>query len=191
VARPQGHPKGRQQRPPEPGAAQPLSFRDMELVWFQPRINNFHLPRPGRVSRFCYSAPGQPFSFWHLLWLHCRLCLIFAVRHPLLEPRVFPAHTMQKIQRKAGRLLHRAPNDKDVGGLLAEFEEGDKTLQTVSRPSIAVFYRTYSTTTLFPLNPQCCTAPKSLTTYCTAHRSYESLSPGMGRFDAASLRHVG
>jgi hypothetical protein len=39
---------------------------------------------------------------------------------------------MQRLQRQAGKLLHRSADDADVGALLKEFEECDRALKTVS-----------------------------------------------------------
>jgi hypothetical protein len=45
---------------------------------------------------------------------------------------LLPVITMQRLQRKAGQLLHRSPDDAEVGLLLTDFENGDKLLTTVS-----------------------------------------------------------
>ena len=47
---------------------------------------------------------------------------------------------MQRLQRKAGQLLHRSPDDAEVGLLLADFENGDKLLTTVRAPQLMPAY---------------------------------------------------
>jgi hypothetical protein len=42
---------------------------------------------------------------------------------------------MQKLQRSAGKLLKRTPDDAEVGQLLRQFDEADNQLKIVSFPS--------------------------------------------------------
>jgi hypothetical protein len=53
---------------------------------------------------------------------------------------------MQRLQRKAGKLLHRTADDAEVGTLLADFEDGDRALKIVCRETLV--FNQYANTPL-------------------------------------------
>src|ERR1700712_5437087 len=104
--------------------------------------------------------PPQPPPFQskqpdvNIATLRCELSSTSSFPKLLLVAVVLlPAIKMQRLQRKAGQLLHRSPDDAEVGLLLIDFENGDKLLTAVSSSQVVTVKPTFNHDPIHPLAP--------------------------------------